>query len=171
MDRALEPPALVLLDEVGTGTDPNEGGALATAIVNHFKQRGALVIATTHYDALKTWGTATDGVITAAFAFDPQTFAPTYKLIYGAPGRSLAIEIAQRLGMPLPVVAAARGFLSDDQKRLAAHLARVDAQARALESDRVAAAARAARGGRGRRQARGARARRRRARGAIRASG
>ena len=129
MDRELELPALVLLDEVGTGTDPNEGGALATAIVNHFKQRGALVIATTHYDALKTWGTATDGVITAAFAFDPQTFAPTYRLIYGAPGRSLAIEIAQRLGMPLPVVAAARGFLSDDQKRLAAHLARMDAQA------------------------------------------
>ena len=136
MDRQMELPALVLLDEVGTGTDPNEGGALATAIVNHFKQRGALIIATTHYDALKTWGTATDGVVTAAFAFDPQTFAPTYRLIYGAPGRSLAIEIAQRLGMPLPVVAAARGFLSDDQKRLAAHLARVDAQARALEADR-----------------------------------
>jgi DNA mismatch repair protein MutS2 len=136
MDRALDTPALVLLDEVGTGTDPNEGGALATAIVNHFKQRGAMVIATTHYDALKTWGTATEGVITAAFAFDPQTFAPTYRLIYGAPGRSLAIEIAQRLGMPLPVVSAARGFLSDDQKRIAAHLARIDAQARALESDR-----------------------------------
>jgi DNA mismatch repair protein MutS2 len=137
MDRDLAAPALVLLDEVGTGTDPNEGGALATAIVNHFRQRGALVIATTHFDAVKSWGTAAEGVMTAAFAFDPQNFAPTYKLIYGAPGRSLAIEIAQRLGMPLPVVAAARGFLSDDQKRLAAHLARVDAQARALESDRT----------------------------------
>ncbi|HXG87149.1 MAG TPA: endonuclease MutS2 [Vicinamibacterales bacterium] len=136
MDRQLELPTLVLLDEVGTGTDPNEGGALATAIVNHFKQRGAMVIATTHYDALKTWGTATDGVTTAAFAFDPGTFAPTYRLIYGAPGRSLAIEMAQRLGMPLPVVAAARNFLSDDQKKLAAHLARADAQARALEADR-----------------------------------
>ena len=137
MDRDLATPALVLLDEVGTGTDPNEGGALATAIVNHFKQRGALVIATTHFDAVKSWGSAADGVMTAAFAFDPQNFAPTYKLIYGAPGRSLAIEIAQRLGMPLPVVAAARGFLSDDQKRLAAHLERVDAQARALDSDRT----------------------------------
>ncbi|MGE3274604.1 MAG: endonuclease MutS2 [Vicinamibacterales bacterium] len=136
MDRDMALPCLVLLDEVGTGTDPNEGGALATAIVNHFRQRGAHVIATTHYDALKTWGTGTEGVTTAAFAFDPQTFAPTYRLIYGAPGRSLAIEIARRLGMPLPVVAAARGFLSDDQKRLAAHLERVDAQARALESER-----------------------------------
>jgi DNA mismatch repair protein MutS2 len=137
MDRELATPALVLLDEVGTGTDPNEGGALATAIVSHFKQRGALIIATTHFDAVKSWGTAADGVMTAAFAFDPQNFAPTYRLVYGAPGRSLAIEIAQRLGMPLPVIAAARGFLSDDQKRLAAHLARVDAQARALESDRT----------------------------------
>lgn len=136
MDRRMKAPSLVLLDEVGTGTDPNEGGALATAIVSHFKQRGALVIATTHYDALKTWGAATDGVVMAAFAFDPATFAPTYRLIYGAPGRSLAIEIAQRLGMPIPVVAAARGFLSEDQKRLAAHLARVDSQARALESER-----------------------------------
>ncbi len=137
MDRELATPALVLLDEVGTGTDPNEGGALATAIVNHFHQRGAMLIATTHFDAVKSWGTTAEGVVTAAFAFDPQNFAPTYQLIYGAPGRSLAIEIAQRLGMPLPVVAAARGFLSDDQKRLAAHLARVDAQARALESDRT----------------------------------
>src|SRR6185436_10010492 len=83
------------------------------------------------------WGTGTEGVVTAAFAFDPQTFAPTYRLVYGAPGRSLAIEIAGRLGMPLGVVSAARGFLSDDQKRLAAHLARVDSQARALDSDRT----------------------------------
>jgi DNA mismatch repair protein MutS2 len=137
MDRELQLPALVLLDEVGTGTDPNEGGALATAIVQHFRQRGALVMATTHFDSVKTWGIGTEGVAVAAFAFDPQNFAPTYRLIYGAPGRSLAIEMAQRLGMPPAVVAAARGYLSDDQKRLQAHLSRLDAQARALESDRV----------------------------------
>lgn len=137
MDRDFQVPALVLLDEVGTGTDPNEGGALATAIVQHFRQRGALVIATTHFDAVKTWGIGTEGVAVAAFAFDPQNFAPTYRLLYGAPGRSLAIEMAQRLGMPSSVIAAARGYLSDDQKRLQAHLSRLDAQARALESDRV----------------------------------
>ena len=137
MDRELQLPALVLLDEVGTGTDPNEGGALATAIVQHFRQRGALIIATTHFDAVKTWGIGTEGVAVAAFAFDPQSFAPTYKLLYGAPGRSLAIEMAQRLGMPPAVITAARGYLSDDQKRLQAHLSRLDAQARALESDRV----------------------------------
>ena len=137
MDRDLQLPALVLLDEVGTGTDPNEGGALATAIVQHFRQKGALVIATTHFDAVKTWGIGTEGVAVAAFAFDPQNFAPTYRLLYGAPGRSLAIEMAQRLGMPQSVIAAARNYLSDDQKRLQAHLSRLDAQARALESDRV----------------------------------
>ena len=137
MDRDLQLPALVLPDEVGTGTDPNEGGALATAIVQHFRQRGALVIATTHFDAVKTWGIGTEGVAVAAFAFDPQNFAPTYRLLYGAPGRSLAIEMAQRLGMPQSVITAARGYLSDDQKRLQAHLSRLDAQARALESDRT----------------------------------
>lgn len=137
MDRGLQLPALVLLDEVGTGTDPNEGGALATAIVQHFRQRGALVMATTHFDSVKTWGIGTAGVAVAAFAFDPQNFAPTYRLIYGAPGRSLAIEMAQRLGMPPAVIAAARGYLSDDQKRLQAHLSRLDAQARALEADRI----------------------------------
>ena len=73
---------------------------------------------------------------TAAFAFDPQTFAPSYHLVYGAPGRSLAIEISQRLGLPTAVIAAARGYLSDDRKRLDAHLERVDAQARALDSER-----------------------------------
>lgn len=137
MDRAMQLPALVLLDEVGTGTDPNEGGALATAVVNHFRQRGAHLIATTHFDAVKSWGTATDGVTVAGFAFDPQTYAPTYRLVYGAPGRSLAIEMAQRLGMPLSVVAAARGFLSDDQKRVQAHLDRLDAQARSLDADKT----------------------------------
>ena len=137
MERKLQLPALVLLDEVGTGTDPNEGGALATAIVQHFRQRGALVMATTHFDSVKTWGIGTEGVSVAAFAFDPRNFAPTYRLIYGAPGRSLAIEMAQRLGMPPVVIAAARGYLSDDQKRLQAHLSRLDAQARALESDRT----------------------------------
>ena len=136
IERAIQVPALVLLDEVGTGTDPAEGGALATAIIAHLMHQGALVCATTHYDALKAWGTATEGVITAAFAFDPHTFAPSYRLIYGAPGRSLAIEISQRLGLPPAIIAASRNYLSDDRKRLDAHLERVDAQARALDTER-----------------------------------
>ncbi len=99
MDRALELPALVLLDEVGSGTDPVEGGALGAAVIDHFRRRGALVMATTHDDALKSYAATTDGVVSAGFGFHPDTYAPTYRLLYGAPGRSLALEIAQRLGL------------------------------------------------------------------------
>lgn len=136
MDRDLLLPALVLLDEVGAGTDPVEGGALGTAVIDHFRHRGAHLIATTHYDALKSYASTTDGVTSAAFGFDPETFAPTYRLVYGSPGRSLAIEIAARLGMPPSVVAAARANLGEREKQLAEHLARMDAELRLLEHDR-----------------------------------
>ena len=126
MDRALELPALVLLDEVGGGTDPIEGGALGAAVVDHFRARGATVVATTHDDALKSYAATTDGASTAAFGFNPETYAPTYRLIYGAPGRSLALEIAERLGMPADVIAAARARRSTRESQLAEHLARID---------------------------------------------
>ena len=99
MDRALQVPALVLLDEIGSGTDPIEGGALGVAVVDHFRKRGATVMATSHYDALKTYASTTAGVASAAFGFNTDTFAPTYQLLYGSPGRSLALEIA---GAPRP---------------------------------------------------------------------
>src|SRR5882672_2661057 len=140
MDRALATPALVLLDEVGSGTDPIEGGALGVAIVDHFRQRGATVIATSHYDALKTYASTTAGVASAAFGFDPETFAPTYQLIYGSPGRSLALEIAARLGMPPDVIAAARANLSAREAQLAEHLAKIDHDMRALEHEHRLAA-------------------------------
>ena len=136
MDRDLELPALVLLDEVGAGTDPVEGGALGIAVLDHFRRRGAHVVATTHYDALKSYASTTDGVAGAAFGFDPETFAPTYRLIYGSPGRSLAIEIAARLGLPPPVIAAARQNLTEPEKQLTEHLARVDEDLRRLEQER-----------------------------------
>ena len=136
MDRDLQLPALVLLDEVGAGTDPVEGGALGTALIDHFRQRGAHLVATTHYDALKTYAATTEGVQSAAFGFDAETFAPTYRLVYGSPGRSLAIEIAARLGMPQSVVAAARANLGDREKQLADHLAKMDGELRALEHER-----------------------------------
>ena len=133
MDEALDLPALVLLDEVGSGTDPVEGGALGTAVIDHFRTRGAVVVATTHDDALKSFAATTEGVATAAFGFDPETYAPSYRLIYGAPGRSLALEIAERLGMPASVVADARARRSGREVQLAAHLARVDQELAALE--------------------------------------
>jgi DNA mismatch repair protein MutS2 len=135
MDRGLIVPALVLLDEVGSGTDPIEGGALGVAIVDHFRRRGATIMATSHYDALKTYASTTDGVASGAFGFDADTFAPTYQLIYGSPGRSLALEIAGRLGLSPSVIAAARENLTAREAQLAEHLAKIDHDMRALEHE------------------------------------
>ncbi len=140
MDRDLAAPALVLLDEVGSGTDPIEGGALGVAIVDHFRRRGATIMATSHYDALKTYASTTAGVASAAFGFNADTFAPTYQLIYGSPGRSLALEIAGRIGLSPSIVAAARQNLSARDAQLAAHLAKIDHDMRALEHEQRLAA-------------------------------
>jgi DNA mismatch repair protein MutS2 len=135
MDRGLVTPALVLLDEVGSGTDPIEGGALGVAIVDHFRKRGATLVATSHFDTLKTYASTTEGVASAAFGFNTETFAPTYQLLYGSPGRSLALEMAGRLGLNPSVVAAARENLSAREAQLAEHLAKIDRDMRALEHD------------------------------------
>jgi DNA mismatch repair protein MutS2 len=140
MDRQLAPPAIVLLDEVGGGTDPAEGGPLGAAIIDHFKSRGALVVATTHYDAIKSYASTSDSVVCAAFGFHPETFAPTYRLVYGSPGRSLALEIAARLGLPASVIETARGQQSTRESQLAEHLAKVDRDLHALDHERRLAA-------------------------------
>ncbi|HUP40100.1 MAG TPA: Smr/MutS family protein [Vicinamibacterales bacterium] len=136
MDRSLAMPALVLLDELGAGTDPLEGGALGVAIIEHFRTRGALVISTTHYDALKTYAATTPGVTAAAFGFTPDTYEPTYQMLYGSPGRSLALEMAGRLGLNPVIVDNARKNLSQREAQLAEHLAKIDADLRALEHER-----------------------------------
>ena len=136
MDRSLALPALVLLDELGAGTDPLEGGALGVAIIEHFRTRGALVISTTHYDALKTYAATTPGVTAAAFGFTPDTYEPTYHIQYGSPGRSLALEMAGRLGLNGTIIDNARKNLSEREAQLAEHLAKVDSDLRALEHER-----------------------------------
>jgi DNA mismatch repair protein MutS2 len=138
MERALTLPALVLLDEVGSGTDPAEGAALGMAVIEHFRSRGALVIATTHDEMLKSYAATTAGVRAAAFGFNAETYAPTYRLLYDAPGRSLALEIAERLGLPASVIADARKRQSGRESQLSAHLAHVDRERAALERDRAA---------------------------------
>jgi DNA mismatch repair protein MutS2 len=140
MERELDLPALVLLDEAGAGTDPIEGGALAMAMIDHFRQRGAMVVATTHYDSLKTYASTTEGVTPAGFGFDPATFAPTYRLNYGSPGSSLALEIAARLGMPASVIENARAHRSERESQLAEHLAKIEKDLQALEHERRLAA-------------------------------
>jgi DNA mismatch repair protein MutS2 len=136
MDNALVLPALVLLDEAGGGTDPNEGGALATAIIDHFRARGAIVVATTHFDALKTYAATTNGVTSAGFGFNPETFAPTYRLHYGSPGSSLALEIASRLGLPATIIEHARTQRTAREAQLAEHLAKVEREMQGLEHER-----------------------------------
>jgi DNA mismatch repair protein MutS2 len=104
--------ALVILDELGAGTDPQEGSALARAILAHLLERGATTFVATHYPELKTFAHSTPGVVNASLEFDIQTLRPTYHLVIGLPGRSNALAIAQRLGLPEAVVAAARSAIN-----------------------------------------------------------
>ena len=110
MAATVAPPALILIDEVGTGTDPDEGAALGVAIVDYFHRAGATIIATTHYNQLKVWASQTPGVLNASVEFDEQTLRPTYRLITGVAGASSGIEIARRMNLPPEVL--------DDAKRL-----------------------------------------------------
>ena len=130
----LAPPALVLLDEVGTGTDPEDGVALATAIVDYLRGRGALVIATTHLEALKAYAATTGGCANAAMHFDETTSTPTYRLIPGIPGRSGGLEIAERLGLPPAVLKDARARRGHAGERISSYLARLHEISRDLEA-------------------------------------
>ena len=108
--------SLVLLDEVGTGTDPSEGGALALAILDTLRERGARVMVTTHLNLVKSYAQLHPGVSNAAVEFDHQTLAPAYRLHYGIPGASNAMTIARRLGLPEDVLARAEAYLGDDER-------------------------------------------------------
>lgn len=137
------PASLVLLDELGAGTDPTEGAALARAIVEDLRARGTSVIATTHHSELKVYAHSADGVMNASVEFDPETFAPTYHLAVGLPGRSNAIAIARRLGMPQHVIDLAQSQIAPEQihlERLLEELQRErDEAAGAARRDRLAA--------------------------------
>ena len=122
---AAGPGTLVLLDELGAGTDPTEGSALAQALLDHFIRAGALVAATTHYAELKAYAHTTPGVTNAAVEFDLDTLSPTYRLTIGLPGGSQAFAIAERLGLPEAIVADARSRLTESQRSFEATLASI----------------------------------------------
>ena len=108
ISRTATAQSLVLLDELGSATDPEEGAALAVAIADHFRQVGALTVISTHHTSLKVYAINTPGVVNAAVGFDERTLQPTYELHVGVPGASAGINIAQRLGLNPEIVAAAR---------------------------------------------------------------
>jgi len=132
-------PALVLLDEVGTGTDPEEGSALGVAVVDHFRRAcEAHVIATTHYSGLKMYAGNEPGVINASVEFDEKTLQPTYRLIVGIAGASSGLEIARRFGVPEQIIATAKQSVTDSTLQATEYLKRIKREAEDAEELRVA---------------------------------
>ena len=117
---------LTLLDELGAGTDPAEGAALAVSILEQLRRQGSLLMATTHYAELKVYALETPGVVNASCEFNVETLMPTYKLSVGVPGKSNAFLISSKLGIPQNIIDAARSHMSNDDKRLDSVLAQLD---------------------------------------------
>jgi DNA mismatch repair protein MutS2 len=129
----LTPRSLVLVDEMGTGTAPEEGAALAVALLEEFRTRGCLVLATTHHDRLKAYASTTAGVLNAAVEFDEERLTPTYRLRVGVPGGSSGITIARRLGLPENIVARAQELIAPEAREAARLIAYLHRSRDALE--------------------------------------
>lgn len=138
--------SLVLLDELGAGTDPVEGAALAASVISHLRRRGAVVAATTHYAELKTFALDTPGVQNASCEFDVENLRPTYKLLMGVPGSSNAFAISEKLNLSAEIISEAKGMVSEDDKRFERvveqlTLARRDAEKMKEEAEAIKAEA------------------------------
>src|SRR5215469_1167965 len=128
ISRAATSHSLVLLDELGSATDPEEGAALAVAIAEHFRGAGSLTVISTHHTSLKVYAANTEGVLNAAVGFDEKTLQPTYELQLGVPGASAGINIAQRLGLNAQIIEAARARLGTQTKDVSRFLDRLHSE-------------------------------------------
>lgn len=133
MVREAHPRTLVLIDEAGTGTDPEEGGALAQAVLERLTERGARTIATTHHGTLKAYAHETDGVVNGSMEFDQETLRPTYHFREGIPGSSYAFEIADRMGLAEGVLERSRTIAGKEKTRLADLIATFEQRTQALQ--------------------------------------
>lgn len=131
--------SLVLIDELGAGTDPVEGAALAVAVIEALREKGAKICATTHYAELKAYALETDGVINGSCEFDVETLRPTYKLLIGVPGRSNAFAISEHLGMPESVINKAKGLVDSESRSFEAVLDSLEHTRKELENERLRA--------------------------------
>jgi DNA mismatch repair protein MutS2 len=139
MMKLCEAPALVLLDEVGTGTDPEEGSALGVVVVDHFRKVcGAQVMATTHYSGLKMYASSEDGVMNASVEFDEKTLKPTYRLVVGVAGASSGLEIARRFGVPDEIVNRALSEVKESSRQATEYLNRIKREADEATALRIA---------------------------------
>ena len=137
ISRTATPQSLVLLDELGSATDPEEGAALAVAIAGHFGRIGSMTVISTHHTSLKVYGANTPGVINASVGFNEATLQPTYELKIGVPGASAGINIAQRLGLNPAIIDAARARLGTQARDVGEFLDKLHAGLREMESERL----------------------------------
>ena len=126
--------SLIILDELGSGTDPDEGAALAIAILENLRNQGCTTLATTHYKELKAYAVSTEGVINGAFEFDNETLMPTYRLVIGRPGSSNAFVISKKLGLPESVISDAKSRLSGEELKLGRLIEQSERDARRAQS-------------------------------------
>lgn len=129
--------SLVLLDELGSGTDPVEGAALAVSIINKLKDNGAEIVTTTHYQELKIYALETQGIINASCEFDTKTLQPTYKLIFGTPGKSNAFEIALKLGMQKEIIESSKMLINDENKKFEHILEKLENERQQYEKNKI----------------------------------